>query len=195
LFRHSLRLIAFSWLALVFLVQIPAASAYNAAALSPAAIPGAGVASVAAADDTGASYLNKIFRDLGPANKNKDSAAVSNALPAPVEWFLIVFGTLLYGQIALIAILWILFTSDMVGIILGLLLLMIILAFLRARKPRPIVLFVLACLNFFLGTGITLVVAFTEGVPPVLISLIPLGALVWLAFRKIDFSSITSVKP
>jgi hypothetical protein len=136
--------------------------------------------------DAGASYLNKLFGDFGPAKAASDDQAGSS-LPAPLEWLFIIFGTLLYGQVALLAILWILFSSDLLGILMGLLLIGICLAFIIPRKPRVIALFVLACLNFILGTGLTLVVAFQEGVPAILISLIPLGALVWLTLRQINF--------
>lgn len=197
MFRHSFRLFVFSWFTLTFLIQSPGAAALaapdNSTTFQPAAITRS-FASLSAAEDTGTTYLNKLFGNFGPSIKSVDNSAGSASLAGPVEWFLIIFGTIVYGQIALLVVLWILFTSDLLGIIVGLLLIGICLAFTLPRKPRAIALFVLACLNFILGTGITLVVAFTEGVPTVLISLIPLGTLVWLALRQVNFHFTAAVK-
>jgi hypothetical protein len=170
-------------------VQLSVFTAPALAAPGPPAQPtvfATGHLDQAVARDAGTSYLNKLFGDFGPA-KSVNNDQTGSGLPAPLEWLLIIFGTVLYGQVALLAILWILFTSDLLGILVGLLLIGICLAFIIPRKPGVIALFVLACLNFILGTGLTLVVAFQEGVPAILISLIPLGALVWLTLRQINF--------
>jgi len=37
-------------------------------------------------------------------------------------------------------------------------------------------------------------VAFTEGVPTVVVSLVPLGALIWLALRQIQFHFSAALK-
>ncbi len=191
--RHPFRFIAFLSLSLVLLLQIAASA--PARAETPAFAPLASVsqanqAGAEASSDAGTTYLNKLFGNFGSSSAN---AATSQAT-GPVEWFLIIFGTLVYGQIALLVVLWILFTSDLLGIIVGLLLIGIILAFIIPRKPRAIALFVLACLNFVLGAGITVVVAFTEAVPTVLVSLVPLGALIWLALRQIQFHFSAALK-
>ncbi len=194
MFRHSFRLIVISWLSLTLLVQLPGAATSvapdNSMNLQPAAITRS-IASLPAAADAGTTYLNKLFGNFGPTIKNVGNSATATSTPA--EWFLIIFGTIVYGQIALLVVLWILFTSDLLGIIVGILLIGICLAFTLPRKPRAIAMFVLACVNFILGTGITLVVAFTEGVPTVLISLIPLGILVWLALRQVNFHFTATV--
>lgn len=190
--RHPFRFIGFLALALVLLMQIAACSPVQAENLTAAPLAAGSQAYPAggnAAGDAGTTYLNKLFGNFGSTTANSTSQATG-----PVEWFLIIFGTLVYGQIALLVVLWILFTSDLLGIIVGLLLIGIILAFIVPRKPRAIALFVLACLNFILGAGITLVVAFTEGVPTVLVSLIPLGALIWLALRQIQFHFSAALK-
>lgn len=146
-------------------------------------------AGVVAAEDAGNAYLNKLFGNFGTPN-NAATAQTSG----PVEWFLIIFGTIVYGQIAMLVALWILFTADLLGIIVGLVLIGIILAFTLPRKPRAIAMFVLACLNFVLGAAITVVMAVTEGVPPILVSLVPLGALVWLALRQLQFHFSAALK-
>lgn len=191
--RHPFRIIGFLSLALVLFLQIAATSpvrAETSTAAPLAAITQDYQAGVTAESDAGSAYLNKLFGNFGPGSAN---SATSQAT-GPLEWFLIIFGTIVYAQIALLVVLWILFTSDLLGIIVGLLLIGIILAFILPRKPRAIALFVLACLNFVLGAGITLVVAFTEGVPTVLVSLIPLGALIWLALRQIQFHFSAALK-
>lgn len=193
--RNPSRFIAFSALALVLLLQIgiltPLQSPARAApASAPVAVTGqAYPAGIVAAADAGNSYLNKLFGNFGSSDN-----AVTEQTSGPLEWLLIIFGTIVYGQIALLVALWILFTADLLGIIVGLLLIGIILAFTLPRKPRAIALFVLACLNFVLGAAITVVVAFTEGVPTVLISLVPLGALVWLALRRLRFHFSAALK-
>lgn len=201
--RHPFRFIAFLSLALVLLLQIAVLSPVQVRAENSAAAPLAAAtnsvsravsqdypAGANAAEDAGNSYLNKLFGNFGSTS----ASAATSQTSGPVEWFLIIFGTIVYGQIALLVVLWILFTSDLLGIIVGLLLIGIILAFTLPRKPRVIALFVLACLNFVLGAGITLVVAFTEGVPTVLVSLVPLGALIWLALRKVQFHFSAALK-
>lgn len=192
--RNPSRFIAFSALALVLLLQIgilaPLQSPARAALSAPVAATGqAYPAGIVAADDAGNSYLNKLFGNFGSSDN-----AVTEQTSGPLEWLLIIFGTIVYGQIALLVALWILFTADLLGIIVGLLLIGIILAFTLPRKPRAIALFVLACLNFVLGAAITVEVAFTEGVPTVLISLVPLGALVWLALRRLRFHFSAALK-
>ena len=193
MFRYPFLLVLFSWLTLVSLVQTPGTAALvapdNSISLNSAALHRS-VSSLPAAEDAGTAYLNKLFGNFSPTGQSG-----ANNFAGPVEWFLIIFGTIVYGQVALFVVLWILFTSDLLGIIVGLLLIAICLAFTLPRKPRAIAVFVLACLNFILGAGITLVVAFTEGVPTVLVSLIPLGALVWLALRQINFHFNAAVKP
>jgi hypothetical protein len=189
LFRRSFLLVPFLVFLVFLVVQLSVFTAPALAAPRPPAQPtvfATGHLDQAVVRDAGTSYLNKLFGDFGPAKSASDDQTGSG-LPAPLEWLLIIFGTVLYGQVALLAILWILFTSDLLGILVGLLLIGICLAFIIPRKPRVIALFVLACLNFILGTGLTLVVAFQEGVPTILISLIPLGALVWLTLRQINF--------
>jgi hypothetical protein len=192
--RNPSRFITFSALALVLLLQIgilaPLQSPARAAPSAPVAATGqAYPAGIVAAADSGNSYLNKLFGNFGSSDN-----AVTEQTSGPLEWLLIIFGTIVYGQIALLVALWILFTADLLGIIVGLLLIGIILAFTLPRKPRAIALFVLACLNFVLGAAITVVVAFTEGVPTVLISLVPLGALVWLALRRLRFHFSAALK-
>ncbi len=180
-------LVPFLILVALLLVQLPVLAVPALAAPAYPA-PLAAVSSANLADeDAGATYLNKLFGDFGPAKPTGGNQAAASGWPAPLEWLIIIFGTALYGQVALLAIIWILFSSDLLGILVGLLLIGICLAFVIPRKPRVIALFVLACLNFVLGAGLTLVVAFQEGVPPVLISLIPLGALVWLTLRQVKF--------
>lgn len=193
MFRHPFLIILFTWLTLFTLAQTPGAPALVAPdPHQSTAVVTRSVANLPAADDAGTTYLNKLFGNFGPTAQNPAGTANTGG---PLEWFLIIFGTIVYGQIALFVILWILFTSDLLGIIVGLLIIAICLAFVLPRKPRAIALFVLACLNFILGAGITLVVAFTEGVPTVLISLIPLGALVWLTLRQISFHFKAALKP
>jgi hypothetical protein len=189
LFRRSFLLVPFLIFLVLLAVQLPIFATPVLAAPGHLAHPtviATGNLDGAVVRDAGATYLNKLFGDFGPA-KPANGDQTGSGLPAPLEWLLIIFGTLLYGQVALLAILWILFSSDLLGILVGLLLIGICLAFIIPRKPRVIALFVLACLNFILGTGLTLVVAFQEGVPAILISLIPLGALVWLTLRQITF--------
>jgi len=199
--RHPFRFITILSLALVLLLQtavflpvLVRAENSTGAPLAANSLSGSQTypASLNAAEDAGENYLNKLFGNFGSTNSSTN--ATTAQATGPVEWFLIVFGTIVYGQIALLVVLWILFTSDLLGIIVGLLLIGIILAFILPRKPRAIALFVLACLNFVLGTGITLVVAFTEGVPTVLVSLVPLGAFVWLALRQIQFHFSAALK-
>lgn len=188
------RLIAFSGLALVLLLQVAAVSAVPAQAANPNVSPSVAVSTTisegeATRGNAGNSYLNKLFGNFGSSG---NSATTQSS--GPLEWFLIIFGTLVYGQIALLVVLWILFTADLLGIIVGLLLIGIILAFTLPRKPRPIALFVLACLNFVLGASIAVVVAFSDGVPAVLVSLVPLGVLVWLAVRQVQFRYSAALK-
>lgn len=193
--RNAFRLIAFSGLTLLLLLQIgvwsPLQTPAGAATLNAAPVASINQVypAVVAAEDAGDNYLNKLFGNFGTTNNT-----ATGQTTGPLEWFLIVFGTIVYGQIALLVVLWILFTSDLLGIIVGLFLIGIILAFTLPRKPRAIALFVLACLNFVLGTAITVVVAFTEGVPTVLVSLVPLGALVWLALRQLQFHFSAALK-
>ena len=189
--RNPFRFIALFGLTLVLAFQIGVWSPLQtpARAMPLAAVSQAHPAGVVAADDAGDTYLNKLFGNFGATNN-----AVTEQTSGPLEWFLIIFGTIVYGQIAMLVALWILFTADLLGIIVGLLLIGIILAFTLPRKPRAIALFVLACLNFVLGAAITVVVAFTEGVPTVLVSLVPLGALVWLAYRQLHFHFSAALK-
>ena len=190
--RHLFRLSIFLGLALVLLLQIGVWSPLQSAAraeTAPVATINQSYPAVIAAEDAGNTYLNKLFGSFGSTDN-----AVTEQSSGPLEWFLIIFGTLVYGQIAMLVALWILFTADLLGIIVGLVLIAIILGFTLPRKPRAIALFVLACLNFVLGAAITVVMAATEGVPPILGSLIPLGALVWLALRQLQFHFSAALK-
>src|SRR4051794_7687196 len=101
---------------MVFLLQIAASSpvwAENliAAPLAAASTAGsqASPAGVNATGDAGTTYLNKLFGNFGSNSAN----ATTEQATGPVEWFLIIFGTVVYGQIALLVVLWILFTSDL----------------------------------------------------------------------------------
>ncbi len=131
---------------------------------------------------TNKSYLEKLFGNItnraetvtGGTNQQEMSGA---------EWLLAVPATIFYGPVALLAILWLLFTSDLIGIICGLIIIAICLAFTLPQRPRPITLFVLASVGFVLAAGITLVVAVEEGVPWVLVSLGPTACLVGWAAR------------
>ncbi len=113
--------------------------------------------------------------------------ATASAIPAyqtgTTGWVLAIIGTFFYGDVALATTLWILFSSDWVGWLTAFLLTALCLAFVIPRRPRPIALFVLACLNLVLAAGVSLVIAFSEPLPPVLISLVPVAGLAWLAFR------------
>lgn len=75
------------------------------------------------------------------------------------------------------------FRSDIVGIITASLLVALTLAFTLPRRPRPIGLLVLAGLNLLLTTGLTLTIAFSEGLYPILISILPAVVLLWLSIR------------
>jgi hypothetical protein len=193
--RNPFRLIAFVGLALVLVLQIGVWSPLQTPAraenvlTAPVATFNQASPAVIAAEDAGNTYLNKLFGNFGTPNN-----AATEQSSGPLEWFLIIFGTIVYGQIAMLVALWILFTADLLGILVGLVLIGIILAFTLPRKPRAIALFVLACLNFVLGAAITVVMAVTEGVPPVLVSLVPLGALVWLALRQLQFHFSAALK-
>jgi hypothetical protein len=125
-------------------------------------------------------YLEKLFGNLGGANR---ATGQSGSMGAG-EWLLAIGGTLFYGQIALLILLWVFYTASPVGIVFGLMTLAVILAFVLPRRPRPIALFVLACLNFMLALTITFTVAFSEGVPWIIISLVPVGFLVWLTLNN-----------
>lgn len=132
-------------------------------------------------DKAGQNYLEKLFGNLD-GRKSAQNETGSKELDL-AGWLVAIPATIFYGPVALAAILWILFTSDLIGILCGLIILILIVAFTLPRRPRPIALFVLSCMLFLLAAGITFVVAFEEGVWPVLISLAPTAALVWLAFR------------
>jgi hypothetical protein len=106
-----------------------------------------------------------------------------------VQWVWAALGTLFYGQIALLLTLWVLFTSDLVGVIAGLVLLGLIAAFVIPRRPRPIALIVLAAINFMLGLG--MVLGGLDVTPLVLISLLPLAGLLIWAIR----SAYVKLKP
>ncbi|HEX2912929.1 MAG TPA: hypothetical protein VH186_19135 [Chloroflexia bacterium] len=136
---------------------------------------------IAGQNNDNQNYLDKLFGNLNPISTGKSSRGGELS---PLEWIIAALATLFYGQIALLVILWFLFTSDIIGIISGLVIIGLCLAFTLPRKPRRIGLFVLACMNFLLGGMIAIVVATSEGVYPVLISLIPLGLLVWLSLRN-----------
>lgn len=125
-------------------------------------------------------YLEKLF---GPLSSGGSSETRQPLISGPLYWPIAVLATVFYGQLALLAILGILFTSDLIGIICGLIVIGFCLAFIVPRRPRPIALVVLALVNFCLGLSIVLVVAVQEGVPAVLVSLVPLAASVWLAVR------------
>ncbi len=127
------------------------------------------------------SYLEKLFGNLGGRKAGAEQTTGPNM--GWSDWLLAIPATIFYGPVALAAILWILFTSSLFGIFFGLLVVGLGLAFTLPRRPRPIALFILSCLLFLLAAGITLVVAFEEGVPSVLISLLPTATLVWLTFR------------
>lgn len=120
----------------------------------------------------GKTYLEKLFGEFQPT------------LPTD-NWLIIILATLFYGQIALALIMWVLFSSSLFGIVFGAVVVGISVAFVRSKRSRPIGLFVLACLNFLLAAGITCTVAVVEGVPPILISLLPTGLLVWLSFQSL----------
>lgn len=102
------------------------------------------------------------------------------------QWVLAILGTLFYGQIALLAVLGVLFTSDLVGIIVGLALVGLAAAFVIPRKPRRIALVVLAAINLVLGTG--MIFGVVGDAPAALVSIVPLGALlawaIWAGFFK-----------
>ncbi len=127
------------------------------------------------------SYLDKLFGGLGSA---AGSSKGGNRAMSAGEWLLAIPATLFYGQLALLVVLGILFTRTLVAFLIGLIVVSLIALFVLPRPPRPVALFVLACLNLLLAAGITLTVAFGENVLPVLISLLPLAGLVWLAFPK-----------
>ena len=100
-------------------------------------------------------------------------------------WLLAVIGTIFYGDVALFTTVWILFTSDWFGLICVGLLLFMIGSFIRARRSRTIALFVLSCINVVLVIGVSLVIAFDEPLPPVLISILPAVGLTWLATQNL----------
>ncbi|MEI6042830.1 MAG: DUF2330 domain-containing protein [Chloroflexota bacterium] len=103
-----------------------------------------------------------------------------------IEWVWAGLGTLLYAQAALLITLWILFTSDLIGIIVALVWLGLIAAFVIPSRPRPLALVALTTTNLVLGTGLTLT-NFGQA-PAILISILPPAALlVWsiLSARKV----------
>ncbi len=138
-------------------------------------------------------YLEKLFGDLNPGKRSTNQNKTGSGELDTLGWLAAIPATLFYGPLALAAILWILFSSDLIGIVSGLIVIGLCIAFCWPRRFRPIALFVLACLGFFLAAGITVAVAFEEGVWPVLISLLPTAGLVWLAFRRAFWSKKPSL--
>ncbi len=124
---------------------------------------------------------------VGINNKIKEN---SNNL---IYWFLVLF----YGQLALIITIWILFSSDLIGIIFGLIILALIIAFTLPGRSRKITVVILAFLNFFMGTGIVLtgIGIDSDPLPPqALISILPLSglltwAIIWATGLKFPFLS------
>ena len=127
------------------------------------------------------SYLSKLFGTL--QGKSSLDGPLPGYLTGPTGWLLAILATVFYGEAALAAILWILFRSDLVGIITASLLIALALAFTLPRRPRPIGLLVLAGLNLLLTTGLTLTIAFSESLYPILISILPAVGLLWLSIR------------
>ncbi len=114
-------------------------------------------------------------------NQNFLDKLVTGSPASPLEWLLWLVVILFYGQIALLITIWAIFSFDLFVNIVGLGLLAMIAAFVISRNSRPIALVVMASLNFFLGTGLTVASVAGNGVPiAALLSIITLiGVLAW----------------
>lgn len=99
------RFIALSGLVLALLLQFAAFSLdpipAQAASGTGTAVVTRNVSAEVNAGDAGDAYLNKLFGNFGSNNPTSATAQSSG----PVEWFLIIFGTIVYGQTALLVVL------------------------------------------------------------------------------------------